>query len=159
MSDALVQELLDREEIKEVKARFFRLMDERDWDGWRALFTDDFRAELLGGEFVIEGADAFMEQTLKVLEGSRSAHYGHMPEITIESPTEARATWASIDFLEWAADPGTGERNGTMGYGHERERYRKVDGRWRIASYNLTYLRHDAVPREPLPEIAQSGGE
>jgi hypothetical protein len=41
MSDALLQELLDREAIKELKARDFRLVDAQDWDAYRALFTDD----------------------------------------------------------------------------------------------------------------------
>ena len=32
--DALKQELLDREAIKECKARYFRCMDEKKWDEW-----------------------------------------------------------------------------------------------------------------------------
>jgi hypothetical protein len=152
VSEDRVQELLDREAIKEVKARYYRLMDERDWDGWRQLFTDDFRADLLGGQYVIEGPDAFLQQTLAVLGEARSAHYGHMPEIAFDSPTEARAVWAAIDYLEWPSDPETGERNGSISYGHERETYRKIDGEWKIASYDLRYLRQDPVLRQPLPE-------
>jgi hypothetical protein len=112
---------------------------------------------MLGGEHVVEGADDFLALTRSLLDGVRTAHYGHMPEITMESPTEARATWASIDYLEWPSDPENGARNGTVGYGHERETYRKVDGEWKIASYNLSYLRNDALPREPLPEFVVPG--
>jgi hypothetical protein len=43
MTDGMVQELLDREAIKELKARYFRLVDEQDWDAYRQLFTDDAR--------------------------------------------------------------------------------------------------------------------
>jgi hypothetical protein len=153
VSETLLQELLDREEIKELKARFYRLMDERDWEGWRELFTDDFHADLLDGWRVVEGGEEFVAQTRRSFDGVRSAHYGHMPEIELAGPTEARGVWASIDYLEWPPDAETGERNGAVGYGHERETYRKVDGAWRIASYRLTYLRWDALPREPLPEI------
>ncbi len=38
---SLVEKLWDIEQIKQLKARYFRLMDTKDWVGWRDLFTDD----------------------------------------------------------------------------------------------------------------------
>ena len=35
------QQLWEIEQIKQLKARYFRLMDTKDWDAWRELFTDD----------------------------------------------------------------------------------------------------------------------
>src|SRR5258705_2536293 len=39
-----VSELIAIEEIKQVKARYFRAADEKDWHTLRGLFTDDARA-------------------------------------------------------------------------------------------------------------------
>ena len=33
--------IADIEEIKQLKARYFRLMDTKQWDEWADLFTDD----------------------------------------------------------------------------------------------------------------------
>jgi 3-phenylpropionate/cinnamic acid dioxygenase small subunit len=33
--------LEDVEQIKELKARYFRFFDTKQWDRWRGLFTDD----------------------------------------------------------------------------------------------------------------------
>ena len=46
MSEALSQELLDRAAIKELKARYFRLVDAKDWQAWREVFTDDVHVRL-----------------------------------------------------------------------------------------------------------------
>jgi hypothetical protein len=37
----LAEKLWDIEQIKQLKARYFRLMDTKDWVAWRDLFTDD----------------------------------------------------------------------------------------------------------------------
>jgi 3-phenylpropionate/cinnamic acid dioxygenase small subunit len=36
-----LQELIAREQIRDVKARYCRLLDTKDWDGFAALFTED----------------------------------------------------------------------------------------------------------------------
>ena len=159
MSDELearIQQIEDREAIKEVKARYFRLVDEKDWDAWRRLFTDDASFDFGDGN-VIEGADTFVASVRGMVEDgpagrARTVHHGHMPELTFESPTEAHGSWVLADYLEWEPDPETGVRRGVRGYGHEVETYRKVDGEWKIATWLLSYLRMDALPREPLPE-------
>ena len=54
MSDPL-QQLLDIEAIKQLKARYFRCMDTKDWDGFRDVFTVDAVLEAEGR--VREGGD------------------------------------------------------------------------------------------------------
>ena len=39
--DETVRRLLDLEELKQLKARYFLYMDTKDWEAWRELFTDD----------------------------------------------------------------------------------------------------------------------
>jgi ketosteroid isomerase-like protein len=145
------QQLLDVEKISEVKARYFRLVDDQDWEAWRELFTDDFEVDLADGHH-IEGADAWVDAVAGMTAAARTVHHGHMPEITIDGPDEAHGRWALADYLEWPADPESGDRHGVKGYGDEQETYRKEDGVWKIASMRLSYLRFDSLPRQPLPE-------
>lgn len=130
----------DIEAIKQLKARYCRLLDGKDWQAWRQIFTDDFVSDTskAGGK-VIAGADGFVAFTRKSLEkpSQVTAHQVHAPEIEVTSPTAARGIWALEDVVRLA--PGVNLR----GYGHYHETYRKVDGRWLIESSTLTRLRED----------------
>jgi hypothetical protein len=136
-------ELVDIGEIKRLKARYFRLMDAKQWDAWGELFTSDCRLSSEPGRGLpcIEwvGRDQIVACNRAALEGCRTVHHGHMPEIEITGPTSARGIWAMYDFLTW---DGAGER-AYVGYGHYEETYEKQDGSWRIKSLWLTRLRVD----------------
>jgi hypothetical protein len=152
---ARVQELLDREEITQLRARYFRLVDAQDWDAWRELFTDDLEFDFGDGE-VRHGADAFLAVVRELMDGESgrvtTVHHGHLPEVTIDGPTDAHGLWVLVDYVEWPADPGSGERRGRVGYGYEHDGYRKEDGVWKICRWRLEYLRVDPLRPEPLPE-------
>ena len=75
-----------------------------------------------------------------VLEGVRTVHHGHMPEIEITSPTTATGIWSMEDMLRW---PEGSPIKAMHGYGHYLETYEKVDGAWLIATLELTRLRRD----------------
>jgi hypothetical protein len=130
--------LLELESIKQLKARYCRLLDSKDWAAWRGIFTDDFVSDTseAGGK-VIEGADDFVAFTRKSLRNQATAHQVHAPEVTLTSPTTARGVWALEDVVRLA--PGVNLR----GYGHYHETYEKADGRWYIKSSKLTRLRED----------------
>lgn len=130
--------LLEIESIKQLKARYCRHLDTKDWASWRSLFTDDFRSDTseAGGK-VIVGADPFVAFTRKSLGDRATVHQVHAPEIDVTSPTTAQAVWALEDVVRLA--PGVNLR----GYGHYTETYTKVDGRWLIAESTLTRLRED----------------
>ena len=93
------------------------------------MFTDDLHAAEEGLD-PIDGADAFVAFVRELVEGTSARLHskGHMPEITIDSPTEAHGTWALDAYWEWPPDPHTGERRGLEGYGRYDETYRKVGG-------------------------------
>lgn len=140
----------DIEAIKQLKARYFRTMDTKDWAGMRRLFTDDAVIDTVdSGGGVIEGADAFLAFLRRALADQVTVHHGHMPEIELTSTTTATGIWAMQDLIRWA--------DGTElhGYGHYHETYRKHGGAWRIASSKLTRLRLDLVPRH---EPGRTGG-
>ena len=129
----------DVEEIKKLKARYFRCLDSKDWDGYRNVFTDDVVVDLSpsGGE-VWRGIDAFMDY-VRGLTLVQSVHHGHMPEIEPTSETTATGIWSLEDYNRWE----NGED--THGYGHYHETYEKVDGQWRIKTMRLSYLRMDVT--------------
>jgi len=125
----------DFEAIRQLKARYFRTMDTKDWNGMRQVFTDDVVMDTSSsGGGVISGADEFMAFLSKTLDGVITVHHGHMPEIEILSPTTAKGIWAMQDLLVWP--------NGTrmFAFGHYHETYRKTGEAWRIASSTLTRL-------------------
>ena len=130
--------LAEIEAIKQLKARYCRFLDTKDWDGWRSLFADDLRSDTTqAGGKVITGADEFVAFTRKSLGDNATVHQVHAPEIELTSPTTARAVWALEDVVRLG--PGINLR----GYGHYRETYEKVDGRWLITASTLTRLRED----------------
>jgi uncharacterized protein (TIGR02246 family) len=131
----------DVEAIKQLKARYFRLMDTKDWEGMRAVFADDVYVDTTSsGGRVVEGADEFMAGLRAVIGDVLTVHHGHMPEIEVTSPTTATGIWAMEDLLRWP--DGTELR----GFGHYLEEYEKADGEWRIKRLTLTRLRTDTTP-------------
>jgi hypothetical protein len=132
--------LRETESIKQLKARYCRFLDSKEWDSWRQLFADDFVSDTAqAGGKVIHGADDFVAFTRKSLEGPShpTAHHVHAPEIELLSPTTARGVWALEDVVRLA--PGVNLR----GYGHYPETYAKVDGQWVFKSSKLTRVRED----------------
>lgn len=136
MTDA--RELADIEAIKQLKARYCRLLDTKQWGAWRELFTDDLHSDTTAsGGKVVNGADAFVAFTHKSLRHQPTVHQVHAPEIELTSAQTARGTWALADVVRLA--PGLH----LHGHGHYDETYVKVDGQWRIRSSTLTRLRMD----------------
>jgi uncharacterized protein (TIGR02246 family) len=138
-----LRRLLDIEEIKQLKARYFRYLDTKRWDAWGTVFTPDAVMEVPEADMVNHGRDEVVRAVSTALEGTRTVHHGHMPEIVITGPDTARGTWAMSDFVEWqsAGD----QRAGLRGYGHYLEEYVRQDGEWRIARLRLERLRVDPV--------------
>ena len=135
----------DIEAIKQLKARYFRTLDTKDWDGFLAVFTPDVVMDTsASGGGVIEGTDAFLAFLQEALADAVTVHQGHMPEIEVTSPTTATGIWALHDIIIWP----TGMR--LDGFGHYHETYEKgADGRWRIKTSTLTRLHADfAMPGE-----------
>ncbi len=129
------------ESIKQLKARYFRMMDTKNWDGFAAVFAPDVVIDTSeDGTPVTTGVEAFVPVLSQILDGVVTVHHGHMPEITLTSPTTASAIWAMEDHLWW---PEGGPLRHLHGYGHYHETYVKTDDGWRIATLKLTRLRRD----------------
>ena len=138
------EKLLAIEEIKILKARYFRFVDGRDWDNFRTLFADDAvfapptpppgesGQNVLGGRGDLHGADAFVAYAKRATSGSTSVHKGFMPEIEIVSPDEATGIWGMEDIIR-------SPTRVTNGHGYYREEYVRRDGVWRIRKLALFY--------------------
>jgi uncharacterized protein (TIGR02246 family) len=128
----------DLEAIKQLKARYFRTLDTKDWEAMRQVFTDDVVVDTTasGGD-VVAGGDAFVGFLQSTLQDVVTVHHGHMPEIELTSATTAKGIWAMQDLLRWP------DGRELSGYGHYHETYQRVDGAWRIKTLKLTRLRMD----------------
>lgn len=134
--------LLAIESIKQLKARYCRYLDTKDWAAWRMVFADDFVSDTAeAGGAVIDGADEFVAFTRKALgrPAQATAHQVHAPEIELTSATTARGVWALQDVVRFG--PGVS----LVGFGHYHETYENVGGKWLIKSSKLTRLREDIV--------------
>jgi hypothetical protein len=145
-----IDELYAIEQIKQLKARYFRMMDTRNWEGMAQVFSreakfdcsEGFLCTALGGEPegvvgpVTHGREAIMAWIEDAFAAQTSLHHGHCHEITIDSETEAHGVIAMEDQI-FAGDRKTRLLDAS---GHYHERYRFEDGAWRIAETKLTRL-------------------
>jgi SnoaL-like domain len=141
---ALLQRLLDIEEIKQLKARYFRSMDRKEWEAFGDVFARDAVLEVPEVDSTTSGRDAIVAFVSGALTDAQTVHHGHMPEIEVTGSDTARGTWAMFDFVEWPAPDG-GDRVGLQGYGHYLEEYAREEGTWRISRSRLERLRVDPL--------------
>jgi hypothetical protein len=139
-----VRRLVAIEEIKQLKARYFRMLDLKDWPGFGRVFAADAVLEVPEADMVVQGREAIVTSVSSALVGARTVHHGHMPEIEITGPDTARGTWAMFDYVEWER-PDADERVGLRGYGHYVEEYVREGDAWRIARLHLARLRIDPL--------------
>ncbi len=100
--------LMAMEQIRQLKARYYRFVDTKNWPEFRGLFTDDatlYFPESFGDPLPI--AEAY-PMIVSVLKDSISIHHGHMPEITVHDANSATAIWAMEDQVYLPGDPATG---------------------------------------------------
>ena len=138
------QRLLNLEELKGLKARYFRFVDTKAWDDLVALFSPEPVFDISDDQpgCVLTSREAIREAVSTPLSHCVSVHHGHCPEITLTSDSTAEGIWAMEDMLRW--EEGSGSPIKTLhGYGHYHETYERVDGRWHIKTMKLKRLRVD----------------
>ena len=136
----------DIEQIHQLKARYFRMMDTKDWDGLREVFTADAVIDTTEDSgTIIEGVDEYLPFLISQIGDVVTAHHGHMPEITFVDDDNATGIWAMEDELWW---PEGSPIRHLHGYGHYHETYVRREGQWRIASLRLTRLHRDFLLAE-----------
>jgi len=150
----LVHDLAAIESIKQLKGRYFRLMDTKQWDALEGVFAPDavFDArdavrdgsgedtldQVLGEEWLNTGSATIRAFIRNALLTMRSVHFGHMPEIEITGEDSARGIWPMKDQVETIENGRIVRR--LRGAGHYHETYQKIDGDWKIKTSRLTRL-------------------
>jgi len=128
----------DIEDIKQLKARYFRMMDTKDWNGLAQVFTEDVEIDVRGeGGGVTKSVADYIPFLRAAIEDVITVHHGHMPEIQLTSPTTAVGIWALEDQLWW---PEGAPIKYMHGFGHYHETYEKRDSEWRIKTMTITRL-------------------
>lgn len=152
------EQLIEIENIKSLKARYFRFGDTKQLDEMKKLFDKDCTVDMSGSVTdPATGVDVFPAVGSQILRGPdeimlafgsdagvTAVHHGYCPEIELTSDTTARAIWPMTDRLFFSdASP----VKALTGYGHYHETYVKVGTEWKFSSIKLTRIRVEVVYR------------
>jgi len=150
--EAAVRRLVEVEAIRELKARYFRTLDTKQWEAWGETFAEDADLEVDsavstwgrdgGAKIRAKGRDQIREMVRASRHETVTVHQGHTAEIEVTSPTTATGVWLLEDIVD---SPAVCRRS----HGHYHETYEKTDGRWRIKTLRLTRLRIEEIHRTP----------
>jgi hypothetical protein len=141
------ENLVDIEEIKRLKYKYLRCLDQKLWDEMGECFVADATAAYSGGKYSYDGRDAILEFLVKSMgeDTFLSSHRVHHPEIDLVGPTRARGVWALEDVVidtKWQIT--------IRGAAFYTDDYVKEDGVWRIqhTGYKRTY--EEIQPRKDV---------
>ena len=135
-------DLQDIEAIRQLKARYVRYGDTKNWEGFRELLTEDFEAHYdalprmsrdaptSGG---VKGLETFLQAFPAMLANSTTIHHLYSSEITITSPTTASGIWSMHDVVKLPMCT-------FRGWGHYHEEYVRTGAGWRLRKSHVTRL-------------------
>jgi hypothetical protein len=135
--------LLIVEDIKRLKARYFRYLDKKRFEELMDVFTADAHVDTGYGVPTETNRD-FVDSLIATVTEPSTVHHGHMPEIQVLGPDRARGMWAMFDYVDFEANSDVA-RTAFHGYGHYEEQYRREGDVWRISFMRLTRLRVDPI--------------
>lgn len=128
--------------ILELKARYCRFLDTKQWDKWADCFTEDYELDVSeeSGMPPIQGRETALAAVRGFIESAVTVHQVHTPEITVNG-NEADVIWPMQDRVVMP------EGASITGFGHYHEHLVKQDdGQWRIAKLRLARLHLDIQP-------------
>lgn len=136
-----LEELRAVESIKRLRARVARCLDTKRWAEFGDCFTADAILEAPEVGLRWDGRDAIVQGVSSGMNGVRSVHHLHAPEIEITGADTATGVWAMSDSLERTSSDGTAI---VTGYGHYWDTYVRSGDRWRVRSLRLERIRIDS---------------
>lgn len=155
MTERTIEQLNDIEDIKQLKARYCRLIDQKKWGELEADFIADAAIEIAGAPGGAEDtqrfttARAFVDGLRELMGPLMSVHQVHAPEIEILDAGSAQGVWTISDRLVF---PDGQPLKILHGWGIYHETYRKVSGRWHIASVRLERLLVEPIRGAASPD-------
>ena len=134
-----LHDLIAREEIKELKARYFRFTDIHDFENFGELFTNDAVMEVgqIDGPFsvIARGRDAIATQTALASEGAVKIHHGHNHEITVHDRDRASGIWA-VEYMFFDKNSPI-SRPLRHNFAYYYEDYVRLSDGWRFAAVKI----------------------
>jgi hypothetical protein len=139
-----LDQLLAAEAVRNLKARYFRFVDCKNWPGLASVFSEDVILDLrnefvpgvaLAKEEAAVGRDTVVQLISKVVGRFRTVHHGHLPEIRVSSATTASGIWAMDDTIRDQED-----RLVLRGSGYYHETYVRRGDDWTISNMRLERL-------------------
>lgn len=136
-----LQELEDKEAIRQLRYRYAYAMDDKDWDRFLSLFTDDARIEFPQAavdQDPIQGKDALREFCQGLDGRPFTAHMMHNGDIAVDDD-DAEGQWY-FEVPEVLEDG-----SAVWVQGRYDEEYERVDGEWKFSTiqfrfnYNVDY--------------------
>ena len=138
------------EAIKQLKYRYFRFLDSKQWDDLADCFTEDAVSSYDSGKYGFEGREKIMDFLRNALgrPTALTMHHGHHPEIALTSESTATGTWYLEDTV---IDT---ERNTMLrGAAFYCDEYVKVDGQWKLQSTGYRRTFEEVMDRSETPSL------
>jgi SnoaL-like domain len=147
------------EEIRQLPLKYTRYINQRDWDHWVNLFTDDSDYWQYTIGKVVKGPKGWRQHLDAVGMTSTKMHslFENLgdSEIEVLSPTTARGVWQEM-FIFWSPAGETPTKGFLVGPGEQSrtyaiyyQTYKKVNGTWKIDTNLPSTVRSE---RGPLPD-------
>lgn len=144
-------QLSDLEEIRQLKARYFRCIDTGAEAELATLFTEDVAVDLKGGGYRLQvnGRGEMVDFIGSSFNSDVIAmHHGHTPEIAFAGPDEAKGTWYLGDRF---IDPVRG--TDTVGSSLYHDIYRRTADGWKIAASEYARVFEVVSPIDPAMQV------
>jgi len=128
-----LQQLADREELRELRYEYARCLDDEAWNEWVDLFTPDAECDYEGwGE--VAGHDELRSFADTVDDAFEyTAHVMHHPQLSVNGDT-AEGTWYTE--IHYALSEG----GGGWRQGRYHDTYRRTDDGWKFSTVSHTFF-------------------
>jgi len=143
---AEVYELQQIEKIKNLKARYCRFVDTKQWDLLSNLLSDDANLVFEDAEgkqlYEFKSSKEMIDLSARMLAMAVTVHHVHNFELVTISDEEASVIWGLEDQILFP-DNVEAPFKSMHGFGHYHETLRKSGEQWKIKSFRLTRLKLD----------------
>ena len=141
------QDLVEIEQIKQLKYKYLRLLDQHLFEEMRSVLTDDVTVRYSDGKYSYDGVDAvigFLTESMGA-ETFLSSHSCHHPEITLNGDGTATGIWKLEDQVI------IGEHDLTLrGAAFYYDEYVKTAAGWRIKTTGYRRIFEEMHPRSAI---------
>jgi hypothetical protein len=149
--DRRLKRLEDIEAIKQLKYRYWRHLDLKEWDELARTFAPDATVCYSSGKYEFRGVDVimkFLSDSLGEARGSVTIHQGHHPEIELLGDDTARGTWALYNYM-FNIKENRGIRIGA----YYEDEYVKLGGAWKFKHIGYRTLFHEEWKRDDIASL------